>query len=41
MEPSAQDIARVIELIKENKVGTIFTEPLVSSRFTDTITKET
>lgn len=41
MEPSAQDIARVIEVVKSKKVTTIFTEPLVSAKFTDTISRET
>ncbi len=41
MEPSAADIARVIEVIKDKKVTTIFTEPLVSAKFSDTISRET
>lgn len=41
MEPSAQDIARVIEVVKAKRVTTIFTEPLVSPKFTDTIARET
>jgi zinc transport system substrate-binding protein len=41
MEPSAADIARVIEVVKDKKVTTLFTEPLVSPKFTDTIARET
>ena len=41
MEPSAADIARVIEVVKDKKVTTIFTEPLVSAKFSDTISRET
>jgi zinc transport system substrate-binding protein len=41
MEPSAADIARVIEVVKDKKVTTLFTEPFVSPKFTDTIARET
>lgn len=41
MEPSASDIAKIIELIREKQIETIFTETLVSPKFTDTIMAET
>lgn len=41
MEPAASDIAKIITLIQEKNIQTIFTESLVSTKFTDTITAET
>ena len=41
MEPSAGNIARVIEVVKDKNVTTIFTEPLVSTKFSDSISRET
>lgn len=41
MEPSAQDVARIIDTTRKEKITTIFTEPLVSAKFTDTIARET
>lgn len=40
-EPSAKDIASVIDLIKKLKLNYIFSEEFVSPKFTDTIKKET
>lgn len=41
MEPAASDVAKIITLIKEKNIKTIFTESLVSAKFTDTIRAET
>jgi zinc transport system substrate-binding protein len=40
-EPAASDVADIITLIKEKNIPTIFTESLVSPKFTDTIKAET
>lgn len=40
-EPSAQDIANVVKLIREKNITTVFSEPLVSPKFAETIAKET
>ncbi len=40
-EPSAKDISWVIDLIRREKVKYIFSEEFVSSKFSDTIKKET
>lgn len=40
-EPTAKDIANVVDLIKKEKLPIIFWEELVSPKFTDTIKRET
>ena len=40
-EPDPKTMQKIIEFVKENKVTTIFTEPLKDSKVADTIAKET
>ncbi len=40
-EPTSQDVAKIVELVKKNKWSYVFTEKLMNSKFSDTIAKET
>ncbi|MCX7795569.1 MAG: metal ABC transporter substrate-binding protein [bacterium] len=40
-EPNPRDLVEVTKIIKENKIGYIFTEPLISPKLAESISRET